>query len=243
LERPVHDLLTTMSVDSDGRTLRARLEMLWKAGNMVRRGLWWRLWFKSCTGLLFIGKHVTIRNPEYISAGRDFVAEDYCEIQGLSREGIIFGDRVSVGRFAMIRPSGYYGREIGAGLKVGNHSNIGPYCFIGCSGHIEIGDNVLMGPHVGMYAENHNFSRTDVPIRAQGVTRKFIIVEDDCWLASRSVILAGVRVGRGAIVAAGAAVGMDVPPYAIVGGVPARVIGWRKTDAGSRLETGCHGTT
>jgi len=78
-----------------------------------------------------------------------------------------------------------------------------------------------------MHAENHNIGRTDVPIDAQGVTRQGIVIEDDCWLGGGATILAGVRVGRGAVVAAGAIVTRDVPPYAIVAGVPARVVRMR----------------
>jgi acetyltransferase-like isoleucine patch superfamily enzyme len=194
---------------------------------MFVRGVWWRLWLRKAAGLVLIGSHVTVRNPRYVSVGKNFVAEDYCEIQGLSSMGLSFGEHVTIGRFAMIRPSGYYGRDIGVGLKVGNYSNIGPYCYIGCSGYVEIGNNVLMSPNVSIFAESHNFSRLDIPIRDQGVTREETIVEDDCWLATASILLAGTRVGRGAIVAAGAVVTKDVPPYAIVAGVPAKLQGYR----------------
>jgi acetyltransferase-like isoleucine patch superfamily enzyme len=220
--------LSTLRPDRDDsltfRTPRDNLEMLCKAGPMVLRGLYWKLWLKRAAGLVLVGKHVTIRNPQYISAGRSFVAEDYCEIQGLAKGGIVLGDHVTIGRFAMIRPSGYYGREMGAGLTIGDHSNVGPYCYLGCSGIIEIGNHVLMGPRVTMSAENHNFDRCDLLISQQGVTRERITIEDDCWLGSGSIIVAGVHIGKGSIVAAGAVVTKDVPAYAIVAGVPARII-------------------
>jgi acetyltransferase-like isoleucine patch superfamily enzyme len=206
-----------------GRPPRVILQTLAKVGPMFLRGLWWRLWLRQSSGLVLIGKQVSIRNPQYISVGGNFVAEDYCEIQGLSEQGIVLGNNVVIGRYAMIRPSGYYRRDIGVGLRVGSHSSIGPYCYIGCSGAIEIGSNVLMSPRVSMFAEDHNFGRVDIPIRAQGVTRQGIVIEDDCWLASGSTILAGVHIGQGAIVAAGAVVTKDVPPYSIVAGIPARV--------------------
>jgi acetyltransferase-like isoleucine patch superfamily enzyme len=212
------------------RSTRVVMQMIGKIGPMFLRGLWWRIWLKHTAGLVLIGKSVTIRNPQYISVEGEFVAEDYCEIQGLSKNGIRFGKHVTIGRFAMIRPSGYYGREIGDGFKIGNNSNVGAYSYIGCSGRIEIGNNVLMSPRVSMFAENHNFGRPDIPIRDQGVTWQPIHVEDDCWLASSSTILAGVHIGQGAIVAAGAVVTKDVPPYAVVGGVPARIISWRKSE-------------
>lgn len=206
----------------------AVLQTFGKVGPMVLRGLWWKIWLKRASGLVLVGRQVTIRNPQHVSVGDRFVAEDYCEIQGLAHEGVTIGNHVTVGRFAMIRPSGYYGREIGVGFKIGDHSNIGAYCYIGCSGGIEIGRNVMMSPRVSLYAENHNFPRTDIPMKVQGVTRQRIVVEDDCWLASHCAILAGVIVHTGAILAAGAVVTEDVPPYAIVGGIPAKIIGWRK---------------
>lgn len=211
-----------------GRSPLAVLQIFSKAGPMFLRGLWWRIWLKKTSGLALIGKQVTIRNPQYISAGANFVAEDYCEIQGLSREGVTFGKQVTLGRFSMIRPSGYYGREIGIGLTIGDYSNVGAYCYIGCGGGVEIGNHVMMSPRVGIHSENHNFDQLDLPMRDQGVARRGVAIEDDCWLASGCVILSGVRVGRGAIVAAGAVVTKDVPPYSVVAGVPAKVIKQRR---------------
>jgi len=191
---------------------------------MLIRGVWYRIWLRGADGLLLVGRGVALRNPQHVTVGRSCVLEDYCEVQGLSRQGIVFGDHVTVGRMAMIRPSGYYRRAIGEGMTIGDHSNIGPYCYIGCSGHVSIGSHVLMGARVSMHAENHNIDQVDVPIDAQGVTRHSIVIEDDCWLGGGATILAGVRVGHGAVVAAGAVVTRDVPPYAVVAGVPARVV-------------------
>ncbi|MBU0517775.1 glycosyltransferase [bacterium] len=198
--------------------------MLGKLGMALLRGLWHRSFLKQTQGLYFIGKRVKLRNRKHIYLGRNFIAEDDCEIQGASKSGIRFGDNVTVGSFSMIRPSGYYGRELGVGLKVGDRSNIGPFAYIGCSGGITIGDDVMMGPRVSLFAENHNFKGADVTMRSQGVTRQPIVVEDDCWLASGSIILAGVTVGKGSIVAAGSVVTKNVPPYSIAAGSPAQVI-------------------
>jgi len=203
-------------------------------GVMVRMGLWmlrgalvrWR--FGSAKGMFLIGKGVTIRQASYIHVGKNFIAQDHCEINGLSQKGLVFGDKVTIGSYAIIRPTNLYGGEAGVGLKVGNNSSIGPYSYIGCSGYIEIGDNVMMSPRVSIYSENHNFSETDRPMIEQGVTRSFVIIEDDCWIAANAVILAGVTVGKGSVIAAGSIVTKDVPPYSIVGGNPARIIKSRK---------------
>jgi acetyltransferase-like isoleucine patch superfamily enzyme len=192
------------------------------------RGFFVRWRFKESRGVFLIGKNVTIRQAKYITVGKNFIAQDNCEINGLSQKGLVFGDKVTVGSYAIIRPTNLYGGEAGVGLRVGDNSSIGPYSYIGCSGYIEIGDNVMMSPRVSIYSENHNFSDTDQPMNQQGVTRSFVKIEDDCWIAANSIILAGVTVGKGSVVAAGAVVTKDVPPFSIVAGNPAEIIKKRK---------------
>ena len=204
--------------------LLSSLGVLARMGIWMVRGVWVRWRFGTAKGLFLIGKGVTIRQASYIHVGKNFTAQDHCEINGLSQKGLIFGDKVSIGSYAIIRPTNLYGGDAGLGLKVGNNSSIGPYTYIGCSGYIEIGDNVMISPRVSIYSENHNFSQTDIPMIEQGVTRSFVKIEDDCWIAANSVILSGVTVGKGSIVAAGSVVTKDVPPLSIVAGNPAQVI-------------------
>ena len=71
--------------------------------------------------------------------------------------------------------------------------------------------------------------RTDIPMRGQGSTpARKVTVSSDVWIGARVIILPGVTIGQGAIIAAGAVVTKDVPPFSVVGGVPARVIKFRK---------------
>jgi len=204
-------------------------------GVFVRMSIWLlrgtlkRLFFKSSRGVLMIGKRVTLRQVHYLSVGRSFIAQDHCEINCLSRRGISLGDKVTVGSYAIIRPTNLYGGEPGEGLKVGNNSSIGPYSYIGCSGYIEIGDNVMISPRVSIYSENHNFEDPHIPMIDQGVTRSFVKIEDDCWIAANSIILAGVVIGQGSVIAAGSVVTKDVPPYSVVAGNPAKVLKSRNT--------------
>lgn len=106
-------------------------------------------------------------------------------------------------------------------------SGIAPNAFIGVRGPIKIGKNTIIGPGVSMHSENHVFKDIDKPIRLQGEERIGIIIGEDCWIGSRAIILDGVNIGKGVIIAAGAVVNKDVPDYAIVGGVPAKVIRYR----------------
>ena len=192
------------------------------------RGLKTRFWIKSAKGLLLVGKNVRIFYPKNLQVGYNTIIEDGAEINCLSLQGIKLGNRVTIGKYAIIRPSNIYGGPIGEGLTMGDNSNIGPYNYIGCSGKITIGNNVMLAPRVSIYAENHVFDHPEILIRDQGVEKKEVIIEDDCWIAANSILLAGVTIGKGSVVAAGSVVTENVPPYSVVAGVPAKWIKSRK---------------
>lgn len=188
----------------------------WHAIPKVLRGFFLKPWLKSSQGLLLIGKSVRITHAEHISCGNRVKFEDYSEIHGLCKDGLVFGNDVTIGRNVMIRPSSYYGNDIGAGLVIGNNSSIGPDTYVGCSGKITIGNNVMFGPKCSLFAENHNFSETNRTIKSQGVNQKGIVVEDDCWIGSNVIILDGVRIGHGSVIGAGSLITRDVPAESIV---------------------------
>lgn len=111
----------------------------------------------------------------------------------------------------------------GSGIKIGERSGIGLNARI--QGPLTIGDHVMMGPDTIIYTKNHETLRTDIPMIEQGITApREVTIEDDVWIGARVVILPGVRLGTGSIVAAGSVVTKDVEPYSIVGGVPAKKI-------------------
>lgn len=87
----------------------------------------------------------------------------------------------------------------------------------------------MMGPDVMIFTSNHETSRTDTPMRLQGTAKiKPVTIGDDVWIGARVIILPGVTIGQGAILAANAVVTKDVPEYAVVGGNPAKLIKFRK---------------
>lgn len=86
----------------------------------------------------------------------------------------------------------------------------------------------MMGPEVTILTHTHRIDRTDIPMGQQGSMVCEVVIGDDVWIGMRSIILPGVRIGSGAVIGAGAVVTKDVPNYAVVGGVPARVIRYRK---------------
>lgn len=199
------------------------LGVLLRRGLAFLRGLWWSWRLGECKLPFFVGKRVQILHANRLRVGRSVTLEDDVVIDALSRRGVYLGDNVSISRYTVIKATGVMNR-LGEGFEIGANSNLGHYDFVGAAGGVRIGENVLIGQRVSFHAEDHVFDRTDMPIKAQGVTQQGIVIEDDCWLGTGSIFLDGVTVGRGSVVAAGSAVTHDVEPYSVVGGVPARLI-------------------
>lgn len=114
----------------------------------------------------------------------------------------------------------------GGGISIGSNSGLGVNCLV--HGPLEIGDNVMMGPDVVILTHTHNINRTDIPMEDQGSRVAKVTIGNDVWIGMRSIIMPGVKIGNGAVIGAGAVVTKDVPDYAIVGGVPAKIIKYRK---------------
>ena len=94
-------------------------------------------------------------------------------------------------------------------------------------GKIYIDDDVLIAQYVLITANVHNFDDPNIPIKDQPITAKTIRIKRGAWIGANAIILPGVTIGENSIVGAGAVVTKDVPPMAIVGGVPAKIIKYR----------------
>ena len=131
------------------------------------------------------------------------------------------------------------GVQTGAYFGLGDHVSLGAHSVIGVDarlygpGRIEIGDRVLMGPDVAIVTGNHRFGEVGEPIAGQGADVAPVAIEDDVWIGLRVIILPGVTIGKGSVIAAGAVVADDIPPFSIAGGVPARVIRLRDENPGT----------
>jgi acetyltransferase-like isoleucine patch superfamily enzyme len=90
---------------------------------------------------------------------------------------------------------------------------------------------------VQLVCGNHTFARRDLPIRAQPTEERPIVIEDDVWLGASAIVLSGVTVGQGSVVAAGAVVTHSLPPYSVARGVPAQIVGMRGEES---VPTGDH---
>ncbi len=117
------------------------------------------------------------------------------------------------------------GAEISPNAYLGDYSELGTRCMI--QANVHIGSHVIMGPDVKIYSRNHKFDRLDIPIQKQGKNYYETHIGNDVWLGANTLITAGVRVGNHAVIAAGSVVTKDVPDFAVVGGIPARILKYR----------------
>lgn len=90
--------------------------------------------------------------------------------------------------------------------------------------NIYIGDNTLIAPYCFIMDFNHRFDTKQTSIVSQGYTRSKVIIEEDVWIGTHSIILPGVTIGRGSVIGAGSVVTKSIKPYSVVAGNPAKVI-------------------
>lgn len=108
-------------------------------------------------------------------------------------------------------------------IEIGDGVSIGPKVLLDGRRGLTIGSNVTIAYEAIIWTLNHDYN--DINFIAKGAP---VIIEDYAWICCRSIILPGIKIGRGAIVASGAVVTKDVPPFSIVAGVPAKIIGYRE---------------
>lgn len=112
-------------------------------------------------------------------------------------------------------------------MILGENLNIGDFCHIASLQRVEFGRNVLIGSSVFISDHDHGavtFSDLSIAPAERPLISSPVIIEDNVWIGEKAIILKGVRIGRNSIVAAGAVVTKNVPPYSVVAGVPAKVV-------------------
>lgn len=135
--------------------------------------------------------------------------------------------RLTTGRGAAISPTVSFTHA--ENITLGRDAHLGAGCKLWAGpngGHIQAGDHLLLGPDVMLIATSYLFGQGS-PVTKQPMKEAAIVIGDDVWIGAKALILPGVRIGDGAIIAAGAVVTKDVPAFCVVGGAPARVLNAR----------------
>ena len=185
------------------------------------RGVFYRLILKM-DGWAAIENNVRLRFANHIRLGAGAYLDQGVYLHACPA-GIEIGANTIVMHGAVLHVYNFRGLPH-AGIHIGQDSLIGEYTIIRGQGGVSIGDRVYTSPFTQLLAVNHIVSDPRRPFIEQGITAQGITVEDDVWLGANTVITDGVRIGQGAVVAAGAVVTHDVPAHTVVAGIPARVI-------------------
>ena len=113
-------------------------------------------------------------------------------------------------------------------LSIGDGCSIGEYSHITCANRVTIGNGVLTGRFILITDNSHGNSTIEEidtpPLSRKVISKGEVIIKDNVWIGDKATILPGVTIGKGAIIAANAVVTRDVPDYAIVAGIPARIV-------------------
>lgn len=160
-------------------------------------------------------------------ADRSVLFERFCDLRG--GECMVIGEKTGFGKNCIVNCwTQYHDEKFHPQLSIGKYCDIGEGTHITCAYKITIGNNLLTGRRVYISDNNHGDMSLEhlsiPPLNRPLMSKGEIIIGDNVWLGDRTVILSGVHIGDGAVIAANAVVTHDVPAYSVVGGVPAKKI-------------------
>ncbi len=203
-------------------SLKQLRHIVYYRGWQFLRGLWLKIWISS-SGAVFAGRNVIVQHGYQLRSGRNLILEEGVCINALSKMGIILGDNVTIAKYAILTCTGVIA-ERGTGISIGHNSAIGAQSFLGGQGGIKIGNDVIMGPQVRIFSENHNYADPSLPIRKQGQKRTGVSIGNNCWIGAGVTIVDGVSIGDGCVIAAGSLVSKSIPENSVAMGIPANVV-------------------
>ena len=176
----------------------------------------------SCGRNVVFGQNVVIRHPHKIHIGSNVVIDDNCllDAKGESNLGIRIGDGVFIGRNTILSCKN-------GDIELAAGANIGFNCELFSASRVTVGASALLAAYTYLIGGDHDFSDPSRSVLEQTRKSAGITIGAGAWTGAGAKILDGVTIGAHAVVGAGAVVRDDVPAYAVVVGIPARVVSTR----------------
>lgn len=197
------------------------------AGILLRRSAWLARGLVLGRGAAFVGPAVHIRGLRGLRMARAATIEGGCRIDAVARRGVVLGARSKLGAGTVVSCTSHISR-LGEGFVLGADASMGEWCYVGASGGVSIGDDVIMGQFVTFHSQHHEYEAGDETIRRLPTSEQGIVIDRGCWVGAKATFLDGTHVGAGSVVAAGAVVRGRFPPGSVIGGVPARILKTRE---------------
>lgn len=198
-------------------------------GYMVRK---WaaKYLFKSVGPGLILGRGLVFRHPARISFGANVAVDDYgfVDASGSGVKGVQLGDGVILSRNCVVL--GKNGHVV-----FGERVDVGCNCVFASAGGITIGAATLIAGNCYIGGGRYYHDRLEPAILDQGsYSRGEVVIGEKSWIGAGAIIMDGIKIGKGVIVGAGSVVTKDVPDYAVIAGIPARILRIRGEGKGSR---------
>jgi acetyltransferase-like isoleucine patch superfamily enzyme len=190
-------------------------------GLALRKWLYPKL-LASCGRNVIFGQNVVLRHPGKVHIGDNVMIDDNClvDAKGTTNQGITIGNGVFVGRNTILSCKN-------GNIALADGANIGFNCEVFSASDVSIGKNTLLAAYCYVIGGDHDMTDPEAAVIEQGRKSAGVRVGDGAWLGAGAKILDGVTIGNLAVIGAGAVVRVSVPAGAIAAGVPAKVIGQR----------------
>jgi len=152
------------------------------------------------------------------------VSLDYSTVLFFGAKLLRYPSKISIGKNTIVKSGSHLCPcNASSSISIGNRSTIGFSTFIYASSQISIGHDCMIAPFVYIVDSDHGIN-LGTPMNLQKNISRPILIGSDVWIGAHSIILSGVKIGDGAVIAAGSVINQDVPANTIVGGVPAKII-------------------
>jgi acetyltransferase-like isoleucine patch superfamily enzyme len=190
-------------------------------GLALRKALYPAL-LAACGRNVVFGQNVVLRHPNRIQIGSDVVVDDNCllDAKGATNAGIKIGNGVFIGRNTILSCKN-------GDIELGDRANIGFNCELFSASRVTVGAGVLMAAYSYVIGGDHDFSDPSASVLSQTRVSAGVHIGDGAWIGAGAKILDGVTIGAHAIVGAGAVVKDNIADHAIAVGIPARVVSTR----------------
>ncbi len=173
--------------------------------------------------LFFLGHNSKLIGSEKMNFGKSITVGQNVKISTIGSEGFYFGHNFTIRNFSIIDSFGSIKKESGK-LVIGDNVGVSEFCYFAVRGNISIGDNVIFGPGVKIFSENHSFKLFEKVFRLQEEIRNEVIIGNNVWIGSNTIILPGVTIEDNAVIAAGSVVNKNINNGTLHGGIPAKQI-------------------
>jgi acetyltransferase-like isoleucine patch superfamily enzyme len=171
----------------------------------------------------FLSRKSKLVGIEKMKFGYSISIGENVKISSVGSKAFYFGNNFSIRDYSIIDAFGSIKKESGE-LVIGDNVGISEFCYFAIRGDLFIGNNVIFGPGVKIFTENHSFKLSEINFRLQDEERKSVTIGNNVWIGANSIILPGVTIEDNVVIAAGSVVNKNISNGTLHAGVPARKI-------------------